>query len=117
VHGPFATIEDAQAAVDAWRKQYNADRPHQSLAMAFPRLGSLPRPVTRLACGYPPNWPDAHRLPPLMLIPCQMPGRLPLPKGTLTTMARKTGPWNWTGWSRHRAICGWPGSRSGWGPR
>jgi transposase InsO family protein len=36
VHGPFASIEDAQAAVDAWRKEYNTDRPHQSLSMGFP---------------------------------------------------------------------------------
>src|SRR5271163_4385708 len=36
VHGPFADIEDAQAAVDAWRKDYNTRRPHQSLSMAFP---------------------------------------------------------------------------------
>jgi transposase InsO family protein len=36
VHGPFASIEDAQAAVDAWRKDCNTRRPHQSLAMAFP---------------------------------------------------------------------------------
>ena len=36
VHGPFASMEDAQAAVDAWRKEYNAGRPHQSLAMGFP---------------------------------------------------------------------------------
>jgi hypothetical protein len=36
VHNPFTTIEDAQAAVDAWRQEYNADRPHQSLKMAFP---------------------------------------------------------------------------------
>ena len=36
VHGPFASIADAQAAVDAWRKDYNAERPHQSLAMACP---------------------------------------------------------------------------------
>jgi transposase InsO family protein len=36
VHGPFASIEDARAAVDTWRKQYNTDRPHQSLAMGFP---------------------------------------------------------------------------------
>jgi hypothetical protein len=35
-HGPFASVEDAQAAVDAWRKDYNTRRPHQSLAMAFP---------------------------------------------------------------------------------
>jgi transposase InsO family protein len=36
VHGPLASIEDAQAAVDAWRKDYNTRRPHQSLNMAFP---------------------------------------------------------------------------------
>jgi transposase InsO family protein len=36
VHGPFASVEDAQAAVDAWRKDYNTMRPHQSLDMAFP---------------------------------------------------------------------------------
>jgi integrase-like protein len=36
VHGPFASIEDAQAALDAWRKDCNTMRPHQSLAMAFP---------------------------------------------------------------------------------
>ena len=42
VRGPFASIEDAQAAVDAWRKEYNADRPHQSLAMAFPTARFVP---------------------------------------------------------------------------
>jgi hypothetical protein len=36
MHAPFASVEDAQAAVDTWRKQYNTDRPHQSLAMAVP---------------------------------------------------------------------------------
>src|SRR5262249_32219399 len=36
VHPPFATVADAQAAVDAWRQDYNATRPHQSLGMAFP---------------------------------------------------------------------------------
>ena len=36
VHGLFASIEDAQAALDAWRKQYNTARPHQSLAVSYP---------------------------------------------------------------------------------
>jgi transposase InsO family protein len=27
--GPFASITAAQAAVDAWRAEYNHDRPHQ----------------------------------------------------------------------------------------
>ena len=41
-HEPFESIEDAQAAVDAWRKEYNADRPHQSLDMAFPAARFTP---------------------------------------------------------------------------
>ena len=41
-HEPFAAIEDAQAAVDIWRKEYNSTRPHQSLAMAFPAARFAP---------------------------------------------------------------------------
>src|SRR5579859_6467523 len=36
VHGPFESIEALQAALDAWREDYNTDRPHQSIDMAFP---------------------------------------------------------------------------------
>jgi hypothetical protein len=42
--GPFDTIADAQAAVDAWRESYNRDRPHQSLDMAFPAERFATRP-------------------------------------------------------------------------
>ena len=35
-HGPFESLEALQAALDAWRNEYNTDRPHQSLNMAFP---------------------------------------------------------------------------------
>jgi len=35
-HGPFETIDLLQAALDAWRDEYNTDRRHQSLNMAFP---------------------------------------------------------------------------------
>jgi transposase InsO family protein len=35
-HGAFETIEALQAGLDAWREQYNTDRPDQSLDMAFP---------------------------------------------------------------------------------
>jgi len=48
--GPFATIDDAQAAVDAWRCEYNHDRPHQSLDMATPRL-PVPPKTTRSRRG------------------------------------------------------------------
>ena len=36
VHGPFESLAALQAALDAWREEYNCDRPHQSLDMAFP---------------------------------------------------------------------------------
>jgi hypothetical protein len=83
--GPFATIEDAQAAVDVWRHEYNHDRPHQSLGMATPASRFRPAPpqageelslwapadlepltsppsapeVTPAAAGEPARWPDA----------------------------------------------------------
>ena len=82
--GPFATIDDAQAAVDAWRHEYNHDRPHQSLGMATPAsrfrlrapepdevlslwapadLGLLtsppPAPDNAVAAAEPASWPDA----------------------------------------------------------
>ena len=43
MHPPFTTVADAQAAVDAWRQDYNATRPHQSLGMAFPAARFTPR--------------------------------------------------------------------------
>jgi transposase InsO family protein len=33
---PFADLAAAQAAVDAWRQEYNTTRPHQALGMASP---------------------------------------------------------------------------------
>jgi transposase InsO family protein len=71
VHGPFASIEDAQAAVDAWRKQYNSDRPHQSLAMSYPaaRFTRVPgdalglRVPAELAGNSPLPVPDAGPVP------------------------------------------------------
>jgi transposase InsO family protein len=42
-------VEAAQAAIDAFRAEYNSNRPHQSLGMAFPAERFLPRP-SRSAC-------------------------------------------------------------------
>jgi hypothetical protein len=53
VHPPFGTIADAQAAVDAWRQEYNATRPHQSLNMAFPVTRFAPRSGEVLALRIP----------------------------------------------------------------
>ena len=53
VHGPFASIEEAQAAVDAWRKQYNSDRPHQALAMSYPAARFTPADLGTLGLRIP----------------------------------------------------------------
>ena len=54
VHGPFASLEALQAALDAWREEYNADRPHQSLGMAFPASRFTPA-VSPLPLRVPPQ--------------------------------------------------------------
>jgi hypothetical protein len=43
--GPFASIGEAQAAVDGWREEYNHRRPHQSLDMAAPADMFRPLPA------------------------------------------------------------------------
>jgi transposase InsO family protein len=59
VHEPFESIEDAQAAVDAWRKEYNADRPHQSLGMAFPAARFAPTTGQALGLHVPASLDSA----------------------------------------------------------
>ena len=54
VHGPFASLEVLQAALDAWRQEYNTDRPHQSLDMAFPASRFVPA-VSPLPLQVPPQ--------------------------------------------------------------
>ena len=41
----WATPEEAQAAIDGFRHEYNTERPHQSLAMAFPADRFAPSPA------------------------------------------------------------------------
>jgi transposase InsO family protein len=45
-HPPFASVAAAQAAVEAWRLDYNTTRPHQALDMAVPadRFQPVPGP-------------------------------------------------------------------------
>jgi transposase InsO family protein len=54
VHGPFASLAALQAALDAWRQEYNTDRPHQSLDMAFPASRFAPA-VSPLPLRVPPQ--------------------------------------------------------------
>jgi hypothetical protein len=58
-HGPFASIEQAQTAVDGWREEYNRDRPHQSLHMTTPAQRFQPKAPDELELVVPPAavWP------------------------------------------------------------
>jgi len=70
VHRPFESLEALQAALDAWREEYNADRPHQSLGMAFPASRFIPA-ASPLPLRVPPQLaaasaqrPEQHELSP-----------------------------------------------------
>lgn len=54
-------LQTAQAAIDAFRAEYNTNRPHQSLNMAFPADRFLPRPADeRLPLRLPPTLSTAR---------------------------------------------------------
>jgi transposase InsO family protein len=53
--GLFASIEDAQAAVDGFLLEYNTNRPHQSLDMAFPADRFRPNQMPPAADGLGPG--------------------------------------------------------------
>jgi transposase InsO family protein len=71
VHGPFESIGALQAALDGWREEYNTDRPHQSLGMAFPASRFIPAssplelrvPAQLTASTGPPEPPPPARGP------------------------------------------------------
>jgi transposase InsO family protein len=62
-HGPFESIEAAQGAIDAWREDYNANRPHQSLDMAFPAARFVPSPTGELTLTIPPELSSGTHAP------------------------------------------------------
>jgi transposase InsO family protein len=87
-HGPFETIQVLQAGLDAWREQYNGDRPHQSLAMAFPATRftpaesplslRVPGPLTAPAGSSPSSAPADPPAPEPQAAPmAPPPGRAP----------------------------------------
>jgi transposase InsO family protein len=55
---PFASLADAQAAVDGFVEQYNTIRPHQSLDMAVPADRFQPAPSDALGLRLPPSLAD-----------------------------------------------------------
>jgi transposase InsO family protein len=92
--GPFASVEDAQATVDAWRQEYNQRRPHQSLDMACPADRFRPAPADEgWNCGLRRTWsPSAPRRPALRV-----------PRWRRSRCGGRT-RWRPTGWSRRRGT-------------
>ena len=70
-------LEAVQAAVDSFRVEYNTNRPHQSLGMAFPADRFTPRPTdTQLPLRLPPVLAAAVPVPaPRLALPIQPPDR------------------------------------------
>jgi transposase InsO family protein len=68
----FASIEEAQAALNAWVTIYNTERPHQSIGMVAPierfRLAA-PQPVEATAVPQPENEPAPQTTTPTSLAP------------------------------------------------
>jgi hypothetical protein len=58
-------LHTVQAAVDGFRHEYNSDRPHQSLDMAFPADRFIPAPAEVVRVKLPPSLgPDTQPVPP-----------------------------------------------------
>jgi transposase InsO family protein len=74
--GVWSDVEAVQAAVDAFRNEYNTNRPHQSLDMAFPADRFIPRPADerlplRLPHTLAPAVPAQRPAPPPETLPAQ----------------------------------------------
>ncbi|MGW9198727.1 IS481 family transposase [Micromonospora chersina] len=82
--GVWASPEGAQAAIDAFRHEYNTERPHQSLGMAFPADRFTAQPAgEQLALRLPPTLattiPAPRRPLPASLAPAPSAGQAVAP--------------------------------------
>ena len=107
VHGPFESLQALQAALDAWRQEYNTDRPHQSLGMAIPALPVRSRGA-RAGAAAAGAGEGRIRLPRAAQRGPQLTGLLPRWR-----LSRHRLPWRLTGSSRRRGTCRSAGSKSG----
>jgi transposase InsO family protein len=77
-HAPFSDLAAAQAAIDAWRTDYNTVRPHQSLDMATPasRFRSAPADglPLRLPAGLVPVTESVAESPEVVLSAAEVVG-------------------------------------------
>ncbi|MEU7908344.1 IS481 family transposase [Actinoplanes sp. NPDC049118] len=67
-HPPFLSVADAQAAIDAFRREYNTDRPHQGIGMAFPADRFRPTAADGLPLTLPPSLAPTAAVPALPVV-------------------------------------------------
>jgi Integrase core domain len=68
-HPPFASVAEAQAAIDAFRHDYNTNRPHQALGMAFPSDRFRPAGDDGIPLRLPPSLAAAADQTPAPAVP------------------------------------------------
>ena len=121
VHGPFASIEALQAALDAWRAGIQHRPPAPVAGHGLPRQPVHPGGPRRWSCASPPSSPPAYpgsRSRPSPVPVCCPHSGTPAAAPAPVTVQAHTGcmRWRWTGWFRRRETCGSAGSRSGSAP-
>jgi hypothetical protein len=57
----FASIDEAQAELDAWVRDYNTERPHQALEMATPADRFRLAPISKDQASIPVDQAEDHR--------------------------------------------------------
>ena len=117
VHGPFASIEALQAALDAWREEYNTDRPHQSLGMAFPASRFTPA-SSPLELRIPAQLTGEHGPAEAITASPRSAASTQPARGASTSAGHRCRRWPACGGGRpgrpgRRGTCGSAGSRSG----
>jgi transposase len=119
VHGPFASIDALQAALDSWRPNTTLTARTSHWAWPSRPAGSRPHP-RRWSCASRPSSRRArasrsHRHQ--VRVRCQhraCPQRQRQRRAPLQALASLR--WRWTGWSRPRGTCGSASNRSGSAP-
>nr|WP_026205838.1 IS481 family transposase [Actinoplanes globisporus] len=77
-HPPFASVCDAQAAIDGFRRHYNTERPHQALNMAFPADRFRPAGGDGIALRLPSSLASLAGEPPTPVTPPRQPLTTPV---------------------------------------
>lgn len=116
--GAFESIQEAQAALDAWVEEYNSVRPHQALDMQSPGDRFTPMPEQErdvLGLKVPGCWRWCRSSGRLLRCLNRPKRCLLLPLLRRWRGWTRAGRWSLSGWCLRVGICRWRASSSGWG--